>query len=62
LALRPPSPERAMIQGRAAGGVIATVFEALERFDQMAGDRLTPDNSDDPAHPCGWPLSFKYTL
>jgi hypothetical protein len=25
----------------------------------MAGDRLTPDNSDDPAHPFGWPLFLR---
>ena len=62
LAFGAPAPERAVIQGGDAGGIIAAVFEALERFDQMAGDRLTPDNSDDPAHPFGWPLIFKFAL
>ena len=56
LALGAPAAERAVIQGGDAGGVIAAVFEALERLDQMAGDRLASDNSDDPAHPFGWPL------
>ena len=48
--------ELAVIERGDAGGVVAAVFEALERIDQMAGDRLAPENSDDPAHPFGWPL------
>jgi hypothetical protein len=28
----------------------------------MAGDRLAPDNSDDPAHPFGWPLCYSLAL
>ncbi len=58
LTLGAPAAERAVIQRGDAGGVIAAVFEALERFDQVAGDRLTPNNSDDPAHPFGRPLFF----
>ena len=61
-ALGAPAPERAMIQGGDAGGVIAAVFEALERLDQMAGDRLASDDSDDPAHPFGWPLCYSLAL
>ncbi len=45
-----------MVQGRNAGRVITAVFEALERIDQPAGDRLSSKNSDDSAHPLGWPL------
>ena len=48
-----------MIERGDAGGVIAAVFEALERIDQMAGDRLAPDNSDDAAHPSGWPPTLE---
>ena len=62
LAFGAPTPQRAAIQGSDAGGIIAAVFEALERFDQMAGDRLTPDYSDDPAHPFGWPFIFRFSL
>ena len=32
--------ERAVLERRDAGGVIAAIFEPLERVDQMAGDRL----------------------
>src|SRR5664280_1244544 len=56
LALGAPASQGAVIQGGDPGGVVAAVFEALERFDQMAGDRLASDDSDDPAHPFGWPL------
>ena len=55
-------PERAVVQGGDAGGVVAAIFEALERLDQMAGDRLASDDSDDPAHPSGWPLCYCLAL
>ena len=32
------------------GGIIAAVFEPLERIEQMAGNRLFPQNPHDPAH------------
>ena len=54
--------ERAVIERGDAGGVIAAIFEALERIDQMAGDRLASENSDDPAHPLGWPLCYSLAL
>ena len=56
LALGAAAAERAVIERGDAGGVVAAVFQALERLDQMAGDRLASDDSDDPAHPGGWPL------
>ncbi len=59
LALGAPAAERAMIQSGDTGGVIAPVLEALERLDQMAGNRLASNNSDDPAHPFGWPLFLR---
>ena len=55
-ALGAAAAELAVIERGDAGGVVAAVFEALERIDQMAGDRFAPENSDDPAHPFGWPL------
>ena len=33
-----------------AGGIVAAVFEPLERIDELARDRLTAENSDDAAH------------
>src|ERR1019366_8476203 len=56
LALGAPASPGAVIQGGDPGGVVAAVFEAFERLDQLAGDRLTSNNSDDPAHPFGRPL------
>jgi uncharacterized protein (UPF0261 family) len=58
LAFGAPTAKRAVIQGSDAGRVIASIFEALERFDQMPGDWLTPDYSDNPAHPFGRPFTF----
>jgi hypothetical protein len=34
----------------AAGRVVAAIFEALECFDELRGDRLAADDSDDAAH------------
>ncbi len=56
LAFGAAAAERAVIERGDAGGVVAAVFEAFERLDQVARDRLTSDDSDDPAHPSGWPL------
>ena len=42
---------------RDAGGIIAAVFEALERIDQLRRDRLTAENSDNPAHAVDVPLA-----
>ena len=36
-------------QYREAGGVIAAILEPLERVDELARDRLTSQNSNDPA-------------
>ena len=46
----------AVIERGDARGVIAAIFEAPQRIDQMPGNRAIPKNSDDPAHPLGWPL------
>ena len=62
LAFGAAAAELAVIEGGDAGGVIAAVFEALERIDQVGRDRLAPENSDDPAHPSGWPPCFRFLL
>jgi hypothetical protein len=62
LALGTSAPQDAVIQGGDTRRVIAPVFEALERFDQMASDWLASDDSDDPAHPFGWPLCYSVAL
>src|SRR4249920_2583275 len=56
LAFGTPTAEHTMVECGDARGIVAAVFEALERIDQLARDRLAPQNSDDPAHPSGWPL------
>jgi hypothetical protein len=56
LAFGAAARQLAVVDGGDAGRVIAAVFEALERIDQMARDRRSPEYSDDPAHPSGWPL------
>ncbi len=48
--------EHAMIERRDAGGIVAAILETLECIDELTRDRLVSDNSDDPAHPFGWPL------
>ena len=62
LALGAAARKLAMIEGGDAGRVIAAILEALERIDQLARDRPFPQNSDDPAHPSGWPLSCSSAL
>ena len=37
-------------QRRNARGIIAAIFEALERIHQLFGDRSAPENADDAAH------------
>src|SRR5581483_3628347 len=58
-ALGTAPPELAVIERGDAGGDIAAVFDALERIDHMGRDRPTSENSDDAAHPLGWPLSCR---
>ena len=50
LAFGPPSDELAAFQRGDAGGVVAPVFEPLERIDQQTRDRLTPENAYNSAH------------
>ena len=50
LALGAPARQVAAFQRRDAGGIVAAIFEALERLDHFLGDRLAPEYPDDPAH------------
>jgi hypothetical protein len=40
-----------------AGGVVAAIFEPLERIDKQARDRFTAENAYDSAHASGCLLS-----
>jgi hypothetical protein len=42
--------EMITFQRRHTGGIIAAVFEALERIHQLLGDWTVPENADDAAH------------
>ena len=50
LAFSTPPRQRAVLQRRHAGRIVAAIFEALERFDELRGDRLAADDSDNAAH------------
>ncbi len=50
LAFGAPPPEMAILDGGNAGGVVAAIFEALERIDQLLGDRAFAENANDAAH------------
>src|SRR5665213_3624159 len=53
LALGAASPKMDVVKRGNTGGIVAAIFETLERIDQMSGDRFGPDNSYDPAHSAG---------
>ena len=50
LAFGAPPRQRALLQRRHAGRIVAAILEALERFDELRGDRLAADDSDNAAH------------
>ena len=50
LALGAPAVEVAVLDGGDARQVIAAVFQPPQRIDEVARDRLLPENADDPAH------------
>src|SRR5271154_5664866 len=47
--------EMVTFQRRNARGIIAAIFEALERVHQLLGDRRAPENADDSAHAVCYP-------
>ena len=50
LALGAPPRQHAVLERGDARGIIAAVFEALERIDQLRRGRLLADDTDNPAH------------
>ena len=51
LALGAAPRQPAALQRRHAGGIVAAVFKALERIDQLHRDRLAAEDADNSAHP-----------
>ena len=55
LALGAPPLQSAVLERRHAGGIVAAVFEPLQRIDDRARDRPGPENPDNSTHakiPC----------
>ena len=50
LALGAPALEQAVLERRHAGGIVAAIFEPLQRIDNRARDGAAPQNADNPAH------------
>ena len=50
LALRAPPLQPAVLERRHAGGIVAAIFEPLQRIDNRAGDRPSPENPDNSTH------------
>ena len=50
LAFGAPARQLAAFQRRDAGGIVAAIFEPLERIDQLRRDRLAAENADNSAH------------
>src|SRR6516225_6694885 len=50
LALRAQSRQATLLERRDSGGIVAPVFQPLQRVDELIGDRLAPENSDYSAH------------
>ena len=48
--------EYAVVERGDTRGVIAAVLETFQGVDQLLRNRLGSQNSDNPAHPFGWPL------
>ena len=48
LAFRTPSRDGSLLKRGDAGRIVAAVFEALERIDELPRDRLTADDPDYP--------------
>ena len=49
-ALGAPPRELAVLERRHAGGIVAAIFEPLQRIDNRAGDRSGPENPDNSTH------------
>ena len=59
LALGAAAAEPAVVDGGDAGGIVAAIFEPLQRIDDQRRNGRAPDNPDNPAHaqvvPSRWP-------
>ncbi|OIQ67069.1 hypothetical protein GALL_513580 [mine drainage metagenome] len=42
--------EMVALERRDAGGIVAAIFQALERIHQLLCDRTSPENADNAAH------------
>ena len=51
LALGAPALQAPVLKRRHASGIVAAVFEPLQRIDNRARDRPGPENPDNPTHP-----------
>src|SRR5262245_19150082 len=54
LAFGSPARELAAFESSNAGGIVAAIFEPLERIDQQARDRFAAENAHDSAHASGY--------
>ena len=50
LAFGAPARQHAVLQRGDARGIVAAIFEALERIDQLRRGRLVADDTDNAAH------------
>ena len=56
LAAGAPARQLAILERGDAGGIVAAIFEPLQRIDDERRDRLAAQNADNPAH-SGKPLA-----
>ena len=50
LAFRAQPRQVSVLKRRDAGGIVAAIFQPLERVDELIGNRLAAENSDYSAH------------
>ena len=51
LAFRAPAPELAVLHRGDARGIVAAIFEPLQRIDELSRDRPSAENANNAAHP-----------
>src|SRR5690242_1094806 len=63
LAFGPTSRQPIALERRNACGIVAAIFKALQRIDELFCDRAAPENADNAAHADRYlPKSSKRTL
>ena len=50
LAFGAAAAKLAMLDGGDAGGIVAAIFQPLQRIDELAGDRSFAENANNAAH------------